>query len=107
MKLPIEAVIAREKLLHYLLKWRPENDKSLYLAQAGYTAANAEGLAVDMREQLLPLDAEFLEATEYGQKYVIRGNLRGPNGVILRVVTIWMKESATGLTKFVTLFPAK
>jgi hypothetical protein len=40
MKLPGDAVIANDKLVRYLLKWRPENDKSLYLAQAGYTAAN-------------------------------------------------------------------
>jgi hypothetical protein len=64
-------------------------------------------LAADIREQLLPLESEFLELTEYGQKYAVRGNLLGPNGVVLQVVSIWMKESAVGLTKFVTLFPAK
>ena len=107
MKLPLDALIARDKLVRYLLQWRAENDKSLYLARAGYTIASADRLAQDIREQLSPLDSEFLEATDYGPKYAIRGVLRGPNGTMLRVVTIWMKENATGITKFVTLFPSK
>ena len=37
MKLPADAVIAREKLTRYLLRKLPENDKSGFLAMAGYT----------------------------------------------------------------------
>ena len=36
MKLPADAVIATEKITQYLLVKRPENDKSHYLASAGY-----------------------------------------------------------------------
>jgi hypothetical protein len=39
--------------------------------------------------------------------YEIRGSLAGPNGVSLKVVTIWMTEHVTGQTKFITLFPDK
>ena len=48
-----------------------------------------------------------METTEYGDKYQICGELTGPNGRTLRVTTIWMIEGATGLTKFITLYPAK
>jgi hypothetical protein len=61
----------------------------------------------DIREQLLPLDAQLTEQTEYGPKFRIRGTLTGPNGRALRVVTVWMREEATNQTKFVTLFPDK
>ena len=37
----------------------------------------------------------------------MRGTLTGPNGRVLHVLTIWMKEDATGETKFVTLLPDK
>ena len=107
MKLPADTIIAPNKLTQYLLRLRVEDDKSQFLELAGYTLADADRLLRDIREQVLPLDAEFHEETEYGPKYRIRGTLTGPNGRILRVVTIWMKENATNQVKFVTLFPDK
>jgi hypothetical protein len=105
MILPANAVIARAKVVSYLLAWRRENDKSGFLAQAGYTAADGDPLAQDIRRQLLPLEADFEETTDYGDMYRIRGTLIGPNGRVLRVVSIWMKENTTGTTKFITLYP--
>jgi len=107
MKLPTDAIIAFEKMATYLLQWRPENDKSQFLAQAGYTEQHADQLADDIRQQLLALEAEFEESTEYGQIYSIVGSLIGPNGRMLQVASIWMIERATGQTKFITLYPAK
>ena len=107
MKLPADTIIAPNKLKQYLLRLRVEDDKSQFLGLAGYTLTDADRLLRDIREQVLPLDAEFYEETEYGSKYRIRGTLTGPNGRILRVVTIWMKENATNQVKFVTLFPDK
>lgn len=107
MKLPADTIIAPNKLTQYLLRLRVEDDKSQFLALAGYTLADADRLLQDIRKQLLPLDAEFHEETEYGPKYRIRGTLTGPNGRVLRIVTIWMKENETNQTKFVTLFPDK
>ena len=107
MKLPEDTAIARTKLHEYLLRHRDEDDKSGFLALAGYTLDNADRLMHDMRSQLLPLEAEFFDQTEYGPKYRIRGTLTGPNGRVLRVESIWTKDDATGETKFVTLFPDK
>ena len=106
MKLPASSEIAPLKVTQYLLKLRDEDDKSLFLAQAGYTAAHAERLLQDLRS-LLETDAEFVKKTDYGDKYQIRGILAGPNGHTLRVVSIWMIERATGKTKFITLYPDK
>jgi hypothetical protein len=107
MKLPANTTILRRKASEYLLQKRRDDDKSGFLALAGYTAQDADRLLRDIREQLLPLEAEFHEETEYGPKYQIRGTLTGPNGRALRVLTIWMKDDATGDTKFVTLLPDK
>jgi hypothetical protein len=107
MKLPVDTLIARRKISDYLLAWRLEDDKSVFLARAGYESQTAERLLVDLRTQLLPLEAKLLETDEYGAKYEIRGKLTGPNGRTWRVVSIWMIEDATGLAKFVTLYPDK
>lgn len=107
MKLSPDAIIAEAKLTQYLLKLLPQDDKSKFLAQAGYSQENWQQLEKDLREQILPLDAIFTEQTRFGEHYKIRGTLTGTNGVILPVVTIWMIEKATGQTKFITLFPDK
>lgn len=106
MKLAADSEIASIKITQYLLKLREEDDKSKFLALAGYTEAYADRLLHDLRG-LLAADAEFVQATDYGDKYQIRGILTGPNGQMLRVTSIWMIERATGQTKFVTLYPDK
>ncbi len=92
MKLPADTLIARRKVSDYLLVCRPEDDKSAFLARAGYLPETANRLVADLRKQLLPLDARLVESGEYGTKYEICGKLTGPNGRTLRVVSIWMIE---------------
>jgi hypothetical protein len=83
----------------------PKDDKSQYLALAGYTLDNWEQLQRDLREQILGLEANLAGATRYGQKYSITGKLLGPNGQTIRVKTIWIVSGKA--TRFVTFFPAK
>ena len=107
MKLPDDSIITREKITEYLLKWQPDNDKSQFLARAGYSSANWQRLLEDIRTQILPTEAELMRKTAYGDLFRIRGKLLGPNGVSLRVITVWMAEYASQQTKFITLFPDK
>ena len=85
MKLPANTIIARRKVSEYLLRHRMEDDKSGFLALVGYTLEDADQLLSDLRTQLLPLEAELFDQTEYGPKYRIRGTLTGPNGRVLHV----------------------
>ena len=105
MILPADTIIARPKLTHYLLRPREDHDKSGFLALAGYDQTEADRLERDIREQLLPLEALFVETSLYGEKYLIRGPLTGPNGKTLQVVSVWMREIPSGVAKFVTLYP--
>lgn len=106
MILPADAHIAAEKLRHYLLVPKARNDKSKWLGRAGYTSENWDRLEVDIRQQVLTQEAEKEETNLYGNVYRITCGLRGPNGRVLRVVTIWMTEHETGQTKFITMYPA-
>lgn len=107
MQLPPDAHIAPEKLSNYLLRPREDHDKAGFLAIAGYTRHDAARLETDIRAQLLPGKAEPAGITSYGEKYILCGTLVGPNGRALRVTSIWMLEKATGLTKFITLYPSQ
>ena len=107
MKISENAIITREKITDYLLKWQPDNDKSKFLARAGYSSDNWQRLLEDIRTQILRIEAELMRKTAYGDLFRIRGKLLGPNGVSLRVITVWMEEYASRQTKFITLFPDK
>ncbi len=107
MKLPADALIASEKVTDYLLAELPRGDKSRFLAEAGYTHDNPGQLERDLRDQILCLDASPLPARGFGDRYEIRGVLRGPNGLELSVRTIWMREFTTGVVKFITLIPLR
>jgi hypothetical protein len=105
VQLPEDVVIPDDKLLRYLLLPREENDKSAFLALAGYTLATWEVLKDDLNDL-----ARFHEVTDtltspFGIKHELRGALTGPNGQILHIVTVWITLEATGETRFVTLFP--
>ncbi|MGF1516767.1 MAG: DUF6883 domain-containing protein [Nodosilinea sp.] len=105
MLLPQNATIAEEKLTRYLLVPLPKDDKSKFLAQAGYALDSWQQLEQDLRVQVLTQPVDFVETTRYGKKYFIRARLRGSNGVELSVLTVWMVENGT--TRFVTLVPDK
>jgi hypothetical protein len=87
----------------YLLVPLPKDDKSKFLAQAGYTLENWQQLEQGIRNQILSQPAEFLETTRYGRKYCIHDTLQGVNKVEISVLTIWMVTQDT--TRFVTLVP--
>lgn len=103
--LPKNAIITEEKLTKYLLIPLPKDDKSKFLAQAGYTLDNWQQLEQDLRTIVLTQPAELIENNRYGKKYLIRARLRGPTGVELSTLTIWMVTNCT--IRFVTLVPDK
>lgn len=105
MKLPEGVVIPRDKLLRYLLLPRDANDKSRFLASAGYILANWQVLERDLRQLTRNHEVSDKETSPFGIKYEVRGTLVGPNGRTLDVVTVWIKLGATGETRLVTLFP--
>ena len=97
------AIIPPAKLTNYLLILLPKDDKSQFLYLAGYTRENWQQLEQDLRQQILPLEANPTTSTRYGQKYEIIGNLTGPNNRTLLVKTIWMVTDKE--TRFITLVP--
>jgi hypothetical protein len=104
-KLPGNLVIPQEKLLQYLLLPRAENDKSRFLATAGYNLANWKTLQHHLIQIAQNDKISESEGSPYGAKYSVCGVLTGPNGKTLHVTTIWITLEGTKETRFVTLFP--
>lgn len=107
VKLSEDTIIASEKLTDYLLTYKKRNDKSQWLAKAGYNIDNWTVLKQDLERQILPMDAKRIEVNAFGQVFEIKGDLIGPNCLPLSVSTIWLKETISGVTKFITMYPNK
>jgi hypothetical protein len=99
-----QATIAEAKLTKYLLIHKPKDDKSGFLAQAGYNLDNWWQLQQELRKFLFH-QATLHKKTNFGDIYEIKGILIGVNGINLRVATYWIVDSLTNETKFVTLLP--
>jgi hypothetical protein len=104
MLIPKDAIIADEKIIDYLLKPLKVDDKSGYLSLAGYTRDDYWELLKDIREQLLPGEGIPQRQDEFGTYYRLAGNLRGPNGRVLGVYSIWQRTNR-GSIRFITLYP--
>jgi len=100
MKLPIDSIIAPEKLTRYLLVFNEQSDKSKFLEKGGYSLDNWEALEADLRD-LLKIDAVFQKEDTFGEYFVIIGELSKG----LNVKTIWLRESGSEVVRFITLIP--
>lgn len=107
MKIPSDAVIADDKLTEYLLVPKPRNDKSQYLAQADFTQQNPQVLRKAIRLLVRQQEAFPQRSNEYGTFYDVPGDLIGPTGIHLPVVTISLHRRSDDIFQFVTLKPLR
>lgn len=107
MKIPADAVIPLDKITRYLLVFRERDDKSKFLAQAGFTRKNPHLLLAALSELAAAAEAMEDGDNEYGEFFRTEGELKGPNGRVLPVVLIWLRRYVDGQFRFVTLKPQK
>ena len=106
-KIPLDAVISPAKLSRYLLVYKEVDDKSKFLARAGFTQENPQGLETAIRHLIQIEDAVYDQTNVYGDYYRVEGELVGPLGRLL-VVTIWIVTTPREKTyRFVTLKPKR
>ena len=107
MKVPADALVPEAKLTRYLLVPRPRNDKSKFLARAGFSLDNPEALEAALRQLIESSEAIEDRKDEYGTYYQVIGPLLGANGIRLNLITVWLQRETDGQFQFVTLFPNK
>ena len=107
MRIPEDLIIPDDKITRYLLVPQLRNDKSKFLAQAGFTQENPEALKFAIQTQAVAEDAIEQKRNEYGIFYQVEGNIIGVNGVSLSVITVWLQREIDGKFQFVTLKPSK
>jgi hypothetical protein len=107
VKIPPDAIIPEGKLTQYLLVLQPKNDKSKFLAQAGFTLDNPADLLAAIQSIIATNEAIENRTDEYGTFYEVTGVLVAVSGIDLGVVTIWLQRQEDGNFRFVTLIPSQ
>ena len=111
MKLPRaeDAIIDAEKMRDYLLL--PEHPvgrfKAAYLRTLGYSREHWEQLESDLREFHTSEDVSEVVESRHGAKYIIRANLKGPNGKEATIVSVWIVLNDEDVPRFVTAYPGE
>ena len=105
MRIPEDLIIPDAKITQYLLVFKTRNDKSRFLAQAGFTQENPEDLTLAIQKQAIDREAIEEKSNEYGTFYQVQGELIGVNNISLSVVTVWLQRQIDGKFQFVTLKP--
>lgn len=104
MKIPPDGIIAASKVTQYLLTHRRTDDKSGYLAQAGFGIDSASALEMEIRRLTASTEALVDRVNEHGIYYTVSGTVTGPNTRQLRVKLVWLHR-LDGLFSFITLIP--
>jgi hypothetical protein len=104
MKIPPDTLIPPTKLTGYLLVRKVQNDKSQYLARAGFDLSNPAALEAAIRDLTARVEGVVDRVNEHGTYYLVRGSLVGPTGVLLPVRLVWLLR-LDSVFSFVTLVP--
>jgi hypothetical protein len=101
------AIISEEKLRLYLLNpaHRRGGSKARVLLVLGYSAANWQQLAADLRAQHLTADIECQMDSDYGERFEIVAPISGPNGRSILFRSVWQTDIGTDHPRLITMYP--
>ena len=109
MKLPgaERAVVDPAKVCDYLLS--PEHpvgrSKARFFATLGFTRDGWPALRDALLAHARTGEAALGAASPFGQKYVVRGIIRGPGGREATVETVWIVLAGEDAPRLVTAYP--
>ncbi len=109
MKVPNyhNALIPTDKIEGYILsKTHPiGKTKALFFEQVGYTISNRDFFIEDIYSILKENYVARKIETEYGIKYIVKGNVGERFGKPVAVTTIWLIEEGSSIPRFITAYP--
>ena len=102
-----KAYVYHRKLTDYLLseshpigKWKSKIFRRLGFSEDNVSVLEKEIISIAKSKNVVQ---SFL--SEFGTKYVIDGELKGPNSDSIRIRTIWIIEKGKKAPRFVTAYP--
>jgi hypothetical protein len=110
MKLPNvdAAVVEEQKIVAYLLNPNhPDGaSKAKFFSDFGFRIDQWQELAEALRELAQASPVVKMVETPHGEKYIVDGILKTPNGASPSVRTVWIIDSGSQAPRLVTAFPS-
>jgi hypothetical protein len=102
------AQIDDRKIREYLLsRTHPVGRfKGRFFAAVGFDETTAAAFVAELRRIAESGEVDETEDMEFGRKYTVPGELRGPTGVV-PVVTVWIREHGREDVRLVTVRPRR
>ena len=102
---PNQAIIPKRKITEYLLSnTHPVGkSKAKYFEQYGFSAESWEIMADALSVFVNENEISSIQNTNFGERYVIDGNLQSPDERNPLIRTIWVLENNVPI--FITAFP--
>lgn len=102
-----EAIVDEIKVRAYLLSNTHVigQAKARFFAQLGFSATHWHALQTQLLVLVRSTDAERGERSRFGQKYHVRGIIRGPNGRTAAIHSVWIIRSDEPTPRLVTAIP--
>ena len=111
MRLPAvgAAFVGQDKIRDYLLSQSHPvgRFKARFFFSLGYSREEWQALRTDLLRHAEENEAVATERNRYGQKYEIRGRIRGPSGKAAALVAVWILLRDEEFPRFVTAFPGE
>jgi hypothetical protein len=111
MKLPSpdEAEVPRAKIVLYLLNpnHRSGKSKARFFLHHGFTVEQWMQLAEALRSHARENEISKRERTPLGERVVIEGPMRLPDGQIASIRSIWFVEAGERIPRLATAYPLR
>jgi len=104
---PDRAVVDPAKLRDYLLSYEHPvgRFKAVVFATIGYRREAWQLFQADLLAIALLDGARIAATNQYGRLFRLQAMLRGPNGRVLSVVSIWLVRAGEDFPRLVTVYP--
>jgi hypothetical protein len=101
------AIIAREKIAEYLLSPDHPGSKAGFFTRLGWHREQWEAFAAGLIEHARTNEVTAQQRTAFGMRYIVEGPLRGPDGRLPQVRTVWVIESEEQVPRLITAYPCE
>ncbi len=109
MRLPNydKAIVPREKIVDYLLSFthRDGRSKAIFFSGFGFSADAWQTLADALRRHAVANEVAKIEATPFGTRYVVEGELAAPDGRTPLVRVVWFVDTGEDAPRLATAYP--